>query len=152
MGKSLSKDIINNTTDDFKLCLFILKCMYCILYATNKHVHYMENNSWLKKICFFIQWQLAISSIKVRKFLILCRPDGNCQTSKKRSPVNNNQNCPFPQLAFVHRFDCIPLGSCISRQSCACLLHWENCTGSCIPIATTISNHWSSLVAMVNKQ
>ena len=39
VGKLLSKDVINNTTDYFKLCLFILKCMYCILYATNKQVH-----------------------------------------------------------------------------------------------------------------
>ena len=56
-----------DTTDYFQLCLFILKCMYSILYATNKHAHLMENNNWLKKICF-IQWQLAISSIKVRIF------------------------------------------------------------------------------------
>ena len=43
---------------------------------------------------------------KGKKFLTLCRPDGNCQTSEQRSPVNKGQNCPFPQLVFVHRFDC----------------------------------------------
>ena len=57
-------------------------------------------------------------------------------------------NCEH--LCFVYII--ISLGCCVSHESCTCLPHWENCTGSCLPTATSLSSHWSSLVAMVIKQ